>query len=167
MGTKLWTRGIGVLALAVALPTGSLQGQDTSLAHAARIEAEAESMLGHMKEWKNAAELLRQAAALRPEGDPAAVKNLLQAAKLTYYGGDEDGALREFERIGERALNEGDVLTAANVFADAAWIASDRNQPGKALELAARVERLAFSPLLNDAQRTQLRDRFHGSTIGN
>ncbi|MEZ4416536.1 MAG: hypothetical protein R3E10_12385 [Gemmatimonadota bacterium] len=165
MGRKRWTFGLIMTGLSALAGPGGLSAQDTSIGHAASLEAEAGSLIDQMKAWDDAADLLREAAALRPIGDPVAVQNLVQAAKLSFYTGDEREALNGMEAAGERALNEGDVLTAATAFADAAWIASDEGLGERALKLAARAQRLAFSPLIGNADRVRLRERFHGSAL--
>ena len=168
MGGTLPVSGLTAVGLALALSAGTLTAQapddtGTDLARAALLEAEAEDLLeGERSGWKKAERLLREASALRPVGDRLAVEDLLAAAKLVYYVGDERRAIRELEAAGQRALDEGNVLTAAHAFADAAWIAKDEGHGTKAIELASRAQRLAHSPLIDTVEREELLGRFSG-----
>ena len=166
MGKVIKLSGAAVLGLALMAQAGPLSAQSTSIEQAAQLESRAQSLLTEMDEWASAARLYQQAAELRPEGDPKAIEDLLQAAKLTYYTGNEGRAVRALEAAGDRALNEGDVMTAATAFADAAWIAKDEGMGEKALNLVSRAQRLTYSPLLDDSQRRQLQERFDTGPTG-
>jgi hypothetical protein len=168
MGGRISVAKISVLGFALALTAVPASGQqfasvEIDPARAAQLEAEAEELMADQADWKKAEKLLREAAALRPAGDALAVKDLLAAAKLMYYGGRERSAMRQLEDVGQRALTEGNVLTAAHAFADAAWIAKDNGHGTKALELADRAQRLANSPLIDESERQELLERFTGA----
>ena len=149
-------------ALASVLGTADLDAQEVDTRRAAVLEAEADALLADQGGWKKAAELLQDAAELRPEGDAQARKDLFRAARLTYYRGAENRAVNQLEGLADRALAEGDVLTAAQALADAAWIANEAGMDGRTLEFSERVQKLALSPYLTDRDREQLTSRFHG-----
>ena len=151
------------LALAIALGAGSAGAQTTAevtVPEVEAIEADAHASLDDLSAWKRAARLFRHAADLRPEGDPGATENLIYAARLSYYEGNELQAVRDFEAAGRRALAIGDVVVAANSFADAAWIAQQRGSGERALALLSRAELLSRSPLIPEDERTHLRARW-------
>lgn len=151
------------LALAIALGAGSARAQTTAevtVPEVEAIEADAHASLDDLSAWKRAARLFRRAADLRPEGDPGATENLIYAARLSYYEGNERQAVRDFEAAGRRALAIGDVVVAANAFTDAAWIAQQRGSGERALALLSRAELLSRSPLIPEDERTHLRARW-------
>ena len=157
-----WTRA-AMAAFLVAASATTLSAQVTTSVPAAEIEAletRAQENLQELSDWGHAASLLRRAAALRPSGDPVAVEDLLQAARLSFYRGDEGHAVRDFEAAGQRALAIGDVIVAANAFADAAWVAESDGRNARALDLVSRARLLANSPLIPDDARDQLRNRW-------
>ena len=69
-------------------------------------------------------------------------------------------AKRALEAAGQRALAIGDVIVAANAFADAAWVAESDGRNARALDLVSRARLLANSPLIPDDARDQLRNRW-------
>jgi len=143
----------------------SAQTQDQEKTKRAEIlEAQATSLLNTQETWDESAQLLREAAALRPEGDAQARKDLFSAARLEYYRGKESRALRQLEGLAERSLQEGDVLTAALALADAAWIANEEGMIERTLTLSERVRKLALSPHLTDDDRESLNGRFAGNS---
>jgi hypothetical protein len=102
-----------------------------------------------------AARLRERAADLRGPGDPEGVSDLLIAASARYYTGKPMYARELYVRAGERALADGDVEIAARSFMLAALVANEQRD-AVALELKARGERLAGSPLLTEAQRRRI-----------
>ncbi len=166
MGFLNATSRLAIVTLCVGgLSAGALAAQDVDLNRAMALESEAAQLMdaNDPGSWSDAAKLLRQAAAARPEGDAQARRNLFQASRLAYYRGHETRALNELEDLADRALDEGDVLTAAQALADAAWIANEEGLGGKTLDLSKRAKKLALSPLISDAQRAALQDRFEGN----
>ena len=128
------------------------------------LEADAETRLASPRDWDEAAGLLRRAAELRPEGDPVATDNLIRAARLSYYEGDNRRAVRDFEAAGQRALAMGDVVVAANSFADAAWVAHNHGSNEVAFGLLAKARLLSNSPLIPEGDRTHLLARWEEAT---
>ncbi len=166
MGRVTKISSAAVLGLAVMASAQPITAQETSIERATQLEAKAQSLLADMEDWGDAGKLLREAAMARPDGDPQAIQDLRQAAKLAYYTGEEKQAMRQLEALGSRALNEGDVLTAATSFAEAAWIAAHEGEGAKALELSERAQKLSHSPLLAAADRRSIRDRFVSGPSG-
>ncbi len=163
--TTGWIRaGLAVLALTVAAPLAAQNG-GTPAGEIEKIEAKAAKELDEGGNWGRAASLFRRAAELRPAGDATAVSDLLRAGRLAFYEGHERQAVRDFEAAGERALERGDVIAAANAFADAAWVAEADGDGAKAGELLARARLLANSPLLGEGARNQLRTRWEVAGI--
>jgi hypothetical protein len=110
-----------------------------------------------MSKWRKAARLRAKAAALRPAEDPKGAICLYHAAHDRYYTGDEVGSRKLMAQSAERALAIGDVVHAATAFTEAAYIASGLRDYPRAREYARRSRLLALSPMLSEAQRSQLR----------
>lgn len=109
-----------------------------------------------MSKWRKAARLRTNAAALRPAEDPKAIFSLYRAAHDRYYTGDAAGSRKLMAQSAERALAIGDVVRAATAFTEAAYIASGLRDYPRAREYARRSRLLALSPMLSEAQRSQL-----------
>lgn len=158
--TTGWIRaGLAVLALAIAAPVAA-QEREATLDEIEEIEARAFKHLKDADSWNRAASLFRRAAGLRPAGDPHAVRDLLRAGRLAFYEGHERQAVGDFEGAGERALERGDVIAAANAFADAAWVARANRDDARAAALLSRARLLAHSPLLGNDARELLSARW-------
>jgi hypothetical protein len=104
--------------------------------------------------------LYRAAAQLREDGDPQAVHDMVYAGRLAYYLRDLPAAMRDLESAAIHAMAGGDVIRAANIYTDAAWVAGKAGKTRDQRALAARAHRLANSPLLTDGDRAQVLDRF-------
>ena len=157
--------GLAALA-ALAVGTSGLEAQATSpvvdeadrIALAEHLEQQAVEASKDIGKFKKASSLYREAA--ETLGDhPDAPGHLIQAARLAYYTGDESRAIRDFRQAGEQALAWGDVMTAAQSFLDAAWVAAEEDRGSEALELAHRAERLTSSPLIQRQERASLLSR--------
>lgn len=147
-------------AAALALAPVAVQAQEVDLQRAEVLEAEAEALIANQAQWSDAAKMLKEAAHLRPEGDAQARKDLFKAARLAYYHGKEGRAVNDLAELADRALAEGDVLTAAQALADAAWIAHEEGMATRTVEYGERARRLALSPHLTQADRASLEQRF-------
>ena len=157
-----WSRP-AMAALLVAASATTLSAQSTAQVPADEINAIEMRATDNLKDpgrWDRAASLLRRAADLRPAGDPQAVRNLIKAARISFYDGDETQALRDFEAAGQRAMAMGDVIVAANAFTDAAWVANGRGLGARAHDLLNRAQLLATSPLIPEAARDILKTRW-------
>lgn len=148
--------------LMAAGATGATAQTATSAANdeIATLEMDARDYLNDLSKWDRAATLFRRAAELRPDGDPAATEDLMYAARLSFYEGNERQAIRDFEAAGRRALAMGDVVLAANAFTDAAWIAQHRGYGERAHALLGRAQLLSNSPLIPEDEREHLRARW-------
>ncbi len=151
---------IAAAAVAVAAPLGAQEGGSARIADIEKIEAAAAKQLASDGDWSRAAALFREAAGLRPAGDATAVADLLRAGRIAFYEGRERQAVRDFEAAGERALERGDVIGAADAFTDAAWVARADGRRAEANALLARAQLLANSPLLERGARDRLRARW-------
>jgi hypothetical protein len=129
-------------------------------AHALHERAEA-LRLGTIRrnDAKRAAKLHLRAAELRGEEHADSYSCLWSAANLFYAAGSPSKAGEVMERAATQAATRGDVVNAANAYLDASFLASERQQPGKAVELARRADALTTSPLLSATQRATLRAR--------
>ena len=149
-----------VVSLATFSVPGALSAQDGwSVNRAEGMEAEAKGLEDQRHEWGKAAWLYRSAASLRPAGDPEAVDDLQMAGKLAWYTEDYTQALKDLENAATRAMEGGDVFTAANLLVDAAWVATRTGQPAKAHALTRTAQIHASSPVLSDQVRSQVTDR--------
>lgn len=147
------------MTMAMALPAETQAQTEWAIKRAERMESEAESLADQRDEWKKAAWLYREAASLRPQGDPEAVDDLEWAARLAYYTRDVRQSLEDLELAGERAMEGGDVFTAANLLLDAAWVANRLDQSDRARQLVLRAEEHAMAPVLSLEVRNSVLDR--------
>ncbi len=167
MTMRMKWAGATVVALFVAtLGAGNLSAQATTaesdegdrIAHAEKLEGKAWKAAEHRDGFVTAVRLFREAAQLRGD-QPESVEDLVMAGRLSYYLDREGDAIESLARAGEIALEWGDVLTAAESFLDAAWIAEQDGRKSAALELGRRAEKLSESPLIEGRQRASLRSR--------
>lgn len=159
-----WARGVLAVLVAVSVATGISAQTPTEIDtdEAVRLETKAHGYLATPDHWDRAANLLRRAAEFRSPADGAAVDDLLLAARLSFYEGDERRAVRDFESAGQLALARGDVIVAANAFTDAAWVAGNQGRGDRAQGLLTRAQLLATSPLIEEDERNHLRTRWGG-----
>jgi hypothetical protein len=151
--------------LLLSAPSVAQAQSSTTVSDEADREARAHEMVVKAEEasqdinsFREAAFLYRQAA--ETLGDhPESAHNLVQAGRLAYYTGREGQAIDDFEAAGESALAWGDVVTAAESFLDAAWVAAGENRGSEALTLARRAEKLSSSPLIQRQERVALLSR--------
>lgn len=154
---------VALAALLIAAGATGVSAQTAARAATEEIttlETDARDYLNDLSKWDRAATLFRRAAELRPEGDPTATEDLIYAARLSFYEGNERQAIRDFEAAGQRALAMGDVLVAANAFTDAAWIAQNRGYGERAYSLLGRARLLSNSPLITEDAREHLKARW-------
>lgn len=167
MTTQRSPRISAVVAMAAIIGLPAAGGAQVSIAlasadGAARADAlhvRAEALYEHPDRYAEAALLMRQAARLRPAGDVVAVDELVQSGRLYAYAGDRAAACASMEEAAERALEGGDVMTAAHALIDAAFLAIAQQKWHDVEELSSRAEVLAGSPLLSGRQRTAVLKR--------
>jgi hypothetical protein len=132
----------------------------TSVASADSSHASAVAMSNDSKRWRDAARLHRKSAALRPPDDSRAYRCLTTAANLSYGAKDLASAQSDMTTAAAQAMARGDVVQAAQAYADAAWLANERKRPDEVRTLASQAEVLASSPLISGPQRTDILRRF-------
>ncbi len=133
------------------------------IARAMELEARAWAMRDLMDQYRTAARLYREAAALRPDYDRQKVKNLRQASRMSFYSDRIAEASRDAEVAARVALRQGDVLTAADAYVDAAWLAARVGDAARFDEMVEEATLLAGSPLLAELQRERLLRRLEES----
>lgn len=137
----------------------------SATARADRLHEAAMALPTETRFAAKAAKLHEQSAELRGEGDPEAVNCLRSAAFLRYYAGSRRTSADLMERAAARAANIGDVARAADAYIDAAYIAQELRDGGRARDLARRAQLLANSPLISDVQRAALRARISAPSM--
>lgn len=161
-----WREGVLIAVLAAATTAGDLQAQSMAPAgdeavrteQARSLESQAGEAARTQSSFGKAARLYREAAEAR-SGQPEAVQDLMMAGALSYYTGREGQAIRDLVKAGELALEWGDVMTAAQAFLDAAWVAGKDGRTDDATELGRRAERLSASPLIQRQERSAILSR--------
>ncbi|HSG47705.1 MAG TPA: hypothetical protein VLA43_07845 [Longimicrobiales bacterium] len=161
-----WTGGAVVALLAAGLMAGGAQAQAVSatgdeeirVEKAQALEAAAREAAEVRAAFREASRLYRQAAEIRGD-QPEAAQSLMMAGALAYYVGSEGQAIKDLTRAGELALAWGDVVTAAQAFLDASWVAAKEGRQNDAAELGRRAERLSASPLIQRQERGAILNR--------
>jgi hypothetical protein len=158
--------GISVAALLALLPAATMAQSSNGRAGPAPTKADelhlkADQLMAthQVKKWKEVAELLEDAAALRPFDDPLAVEELLMAGEMQHYAGRLPAAQRDLEKAAEQAMKTGYVLQAAHLFLKAAFVARERGLSSDVAALATSAKRLAASPHLSQEECDCIRNR--------
>ncbi len=150
--------------IAVSAVPSDVQGQSSpGSQRAAELESEASGLHDQRDRWAYAADLYLAAVQLREDEDPQAQENLLMVANLSYETGSTAVAIAALESAGSRALARGDVVRAAGIFTDAAWVADKAGLSSDHRRLGSRAVRLADSSELTRAERNQILSRFQYS----
>lgn len=123
---------------------------NAQIAEARRLESE--------QEWRRAATLYESAGRLREGHDARAAQHFADAARAYFNAGDDRTASRLSELAGDRALEMGDVYTAALQLRQAAVLRTSGRDRIAAQQLGWRACRLSASPFLSDEQRAEIRD---------
>jgi hypothetical protein len=131
-----------------------------TVATADSLHTAAVALSRSMARWGDAARLHRQSASLRGPDDSLAFRCLSEAAQLSYMANDLSSARTSAAEAGAQALARGDVVTAANAYADAAWIAQEQRRKGDVWTFGRQAEVLAGSPLISREQRAAILKRF-------
>lgn len=168
MAATVLAAGLGAVAPVSASQQAERIGTDDVVAavdeyqqrldRAAALEELAREATEDLKTFPEAVKMYHEAAELRGES-PEAVQDLIQAAHLSFYLGDESAAIAGLAKAGRAARSWDDVLTAADAFLDAAWVAQDRGWARQAIRLAAEAEELSHSHLISSAHRHQILER--------
>lgn len=159
MGLLLALAASAALLLAPAPATGAMVQAEPDVEKAEKLEALAEALMDDTREWKKAANLLREAATYREDADARKVTNFIGAARLAHYGGDVNRARKDMASAAQLALRQGDVLQASHSYLDAAWLAKQARDPERAKHFLEEARLLANSPLLAQADRLGILNR--------
>jgi hypothetical protein len=116
--------------------------------------------------WGEAADLHRQAAENLQKNDAGQFFGYSRAALLYFHAGELAAARRSMEDAAEVAEATGDVLTAANAFVDAAFIAVAEDYDGKQREFVGEARELIESPVLSVEDRAAVLARIEGAPAG-
>jgi len=163
---RLVVWGVALAALlGVGTPAVAEAQSDREIRRAEKLEAQAEKLHDQRHRWDRAAWAYRQAASLRPAGDVQAVRNLERAAKLSYYTGDLNRSMQDYRTAVSRAMEGGDVLTAAHLLVDGAWVAERAGRTADARELLGRARLLASAPVLSPDLQASILDRIREGNV--
>ena len=161
------TRGLlasAAIAATLALPSTATSQYRlptiTSVAKADSLHQSAVALSSDFRRLRDAARLHEESAALRAPEDSLAFRCLRTAAQLSYAKDDLARAQRDMAAAGSQALARGDIEKSAQAYADAAWLASERQHRDEVRTLARQAEMLAASPLLSGPQRVAILKRF-------
>ena len=157
-----WVVTVFALTAVLTIPSEGQSQTSADNQMAVELESEAARFLDQPDRWAYAANIYWAAAQLRGDDDPQAQEDLRIAASLVYETGDAAGAITALESAGSRALANGDVVEAADIFTDAAWVANKAGLRMDHRRLSSRVAQLANSSELTRAERTKILERFRG-----
>lgn len=129
---------------------------DRTATRAHALHEQAASLFESPTRYRDAALLLRQAAALRESLDERGTEELLLAGRLSYYATDWRTAQSTLEEGADRSLENGQLAQAAHAYIDAAFSALARRDRRATNALVRRAERLAGSPHLQPAERDKI-----------
>lgn len=108
-------------------------------------------------DWKKAARLYQQSGDLRTDGDQLAAQVFALAGRAYHFSDNEKRASAMWEEAGSRSLIHGDVAGAARNFMYAAVVAQEAGNRTRAVELGWKAYHLTRSPLLNRAEKDEIR----------
>ncbi|HUR95112.1 MAG TPA: hypothetical protein VMY76_11045 [Gemmatimonadales bacterium] len=131
-----------------------------SVARADSLHLAAIAMSRTPGRWGDAARLHRQSAALRAPEDTMGYRCYWESAQLSYGKDDLSSARASMVKAAAQALARGDIVKAADAYADAAWLADQQHKPREVWKLGRQSEVLAVSPLLSREQREAILKRF-------
>ena len=158
-----WIMTTLAVTAALVIPSDVQSQSSPNTERALELESEASELFNQPDQWAYAADLYLAAVQLRGQEDPTAQQDLLLAASLGYESGDAESAIAALESAASRALVSGDVVQAASIFTDAAWVASKAGFRNTLSRLSSRAIELADSPELTRTERSQILSRFRGA----
>jgi hypothetical protein len=126
------------------------------------LENRASQLLDDYTRWGEAMVLYRQAAALRPAGDPQAVEDLRIAARLAFYSGDAARAVVDLQGAAAQALVSGSPFLAAHTYLDAAWVAGRSGMEAERTHFLAQASSLTRIEKLTREERRSIERRLEG-----
>ena len=113
--------------------------------------------------WAEAADLHRQAAEQLLDNDAGQFFGFSRASLLYFYAGETGQARKNMERAARVAEATGDILTAANAWVDAAFIAVADGYAGKTREFVREARLLADADVVSEEARAALLARIDGA----
>lgn len=147
------------LAAAPAVAAQEAAGPRPQPDRAEQLREDAASLYSQPRQWRRAARMLEQSAALREATDAGAYSCLLMAGRLHAAMGDHSTARQRYEDAAAQALARGDVVSAAHAFVDAAHASALERQPDAARSFIDRASLLTASPLMTAQQVEQIARR--------
>lgn len=147
-----------MIAAVVSLAAQPLAGDVTADPEtAARLHAEAMTLVDDPARWYDAALLLERSAGELDVANPRAVETMRFAGHVFAQAGRYDRARAALEAAGDLALARGDLTGAAHSFIQAAHAAVEGDSPADARRLAWRATLIAESPVLSAAEKDRIR----------
>lgn len=122
------------------------------------MEGLAQAYLSDGSQFAKAAVTFNRAAAVRPVSDPQAVSDLRYAGLLFATVGDMRHAAEALAEAGRRALAQGDLAAAAEIYTNATYIAAKANARDVKV-LAHRAMWLADQEGVSQGERALVRQR--------
>lgn len=113
--------------------------------------------------WEEAGELHEAAARELTRNDAGQFFGFNRAALLYLYAGETGRSRRAMEKAASVAEATGDILTAANSWVDAAFIAVAEGFAGKRRQFVAKARSLAESDLLSTDESAAILARIDGA----
>jgi hypothetical protein len=152
------------LSGSVASAQNSVKASSNSaLARAIALHEEAVALYSQPKRSADAARLHVAEAKFRNSNDPEAVQALMMAGNLYNYAGQPFEAKKVTEQAAKRALAMGDVVTAAQAFTNATYLAFKIGIDSEVQRLGREAILLSNSPLITEQQREGIRIRFRNT----
>lgn len=145
---------IALSLLAGAAPLAADTPDSTSRAD--ELRARAEALYDTPRLWSHAADLLKQSAHLRDDGDPEKVRTLVASGRVYGQARRFENARRTLARAGDLALERGFVFQAASAYMEAAHAAARAGSVGAATRLVEKARALSNSPHLSTRERAAL-----------
>lgn len=167
---KIRTGALALVAIAAVPAVAGAQSREMFELPAIQVEAfqnplhlAALELYETPARWEEAGELHEEAAKQLVKNDAGQFFGFSRAAALYLYAGETGRSRRAMEKAAEVAEATGDVLTAANAWVDAAFIAIAEGFAGKRREFVANARTLAASDLLPGDERAAILARIDGA----
>jgi hypothetical protein len=127
------------------------------------LESEANSRLVQLNGYARTASLFERAARLRPDEDPQRIEDLRMAGLLYRNAGRHDTARRILEAGAKGAMQYGNIVSAAHMLIDAAWIARVQGDVEALRRLTRKADCLSRSQHITVADAAGIRQRIGAS----
>lgn len=150
-----WLLPAALWGQAVTVATAGIYANATP----AELMERAGSLFDTPARFGEAGDMLQAAGQKLAVEDPASVQLLVKAARLQYFAGNLAAARANLKEAGWRALGQGDVATAADLYGDAAIIAIEQKDATAANELVRIVRLLADWPGVTPSQHRRIMKR--------